>query len=226
MTYPTKWNLSRYFYAGLDDINLKKDIQNILPLAEGFSKEYKDTFHTFTTPEEILKFYQDYTKISQDMAKPSYYLFYRSSLDTQDLDVTKKMGEVDYIYNQASEKLLFVAQGWKQIGYNRILEWSKNPELVAYKNDLLSTAENLRYILSEPEEKILNIKSRPLGLAGNLYDELTGSYEFSMILGGEEKKLTEEEVRSYRQDPNREVREEAYRSLRRVYNTKQNQIAL
>lgn len=47
-----------------------------------------------------------------------------------------------------------------------------------------------------------------------------------MKIGGESKKLTEEEVRSYRQSPDRTIRKEAYDSLRRVYNTKQNQIAL
>ena len=47
-----------------------------------------------------------------------------------------------------------------------------------------------------------------------------------MNIHGEEKKLTEEEVRSYRQHTERTIREEAYKSLRRVYNTKQNQITL
>ena len=37
--------------------------------------------------------------------------------------------------------------------------------------------------------------------------------------------MTEEEVRSYRQHTDRSIQEEAYRSLRRVYNSKQNQIA-
>ena len=72
----------------------------------------------------------------------------------------------------------------------------------------------------------MNLKSRPLGLANSLHDELTGSYEFTMNIHGEEKKMTEEEVRSYRQHTDRSIREEAYRSLRRVYNSKQNQIAL
>lgn len=38
--------------------------------------------------------------------------------------------------------------------------------------------------------------------------------------------MTEEEVRSYRQHTDRSIREEAYRSLRRVYNSKQSQISL
>jgi oligoendopeptidase F len=226
MPYPTSWNLSRYFYSGLDDPKLDTDIKNILPSAENFAKKYEQTFHTFTTPEQITQFYTDYTELSHGLATPSYYLFYRSSLDTQDLDVMKKMGEVEFIYNEASNKLLFIAQGWKQIGYEKIMEWSKEPSLIAYKNDLIWTADGIKYILTEREEYVLNMKSRPLGLAGSLHDELTGSYEFTMHIDGEEKKLTEEEVRSYRQHKERNIRKEAYASLRRVYNNKQNQISL
>ena len=226
MSYPTNWNLARYFYSDLSDPKLAADIANILPLANSFAEKYKDTFHTFTTPEQILWFYHEYTEMSHAMATPSYYLFYRSSLDTQDLDVTKKMWEVDYIYNEASNKMLFIAQWWKEIGYDRIMEWSRAPELARFQNDLLSTADGIKYILTEREEYVLNMKSRPLGLAGSLHDELTGSYEFMMTIDGVEKKLTEEEVRSYRQHYKREIREESYRSLRRVYNTKQNQISL
>lgn len=226
MSYPTNWNLARYFYSDLTDTRLDADIANILPLAIEFATKYEKSFWTFTESAQILEFYHDYTEMSHRMATPSYYLFYRSSLDTQDLSVTKKMWEVDYIYNEAANKLLFVAQGWKQIGYDRIMEWSTLPELARFKNDLLSTADGIKYILGEREEYVLNLKSRPLGLAGSLHDELTGSYEFTMTIAGEEKKLTEEEVRSYRQHTDRAVREEAYRALRRVYNTKQNQISL
>jgi oligoendopeptidase F len=226
MTYPTNWNLSRYFYSGLDDTNFLSDIASILPMTKAFSEKYKEKFGKFTQTTEILEFYTDYTKLSYDMAKPSYYLFYLSSLNTQDLNVLKKMGEVDYIYTEASNLLLFISQGWKEIGYERIMEWSKAPLLMPYKNDLLSTADGIKYILSEKEEYVLNLKSRPLWLANSLHDELTGSYEFTMNIGGEVKSLTEEEVRTYRQHTDRSIRREAYSSLRRVYNTKQNQISL
>jgi oligoendopeptidase F len=226
MTYPTNWNLSRYFYTGLDDPKFLADIATILPMTNAFADKYKETFGKFTMPTEMLEFYTDYTKLSYDMAKPSYYLFYRSSLDTQDLEVTKKMWEVDYIYTEASNLLLFISQGWKEIGYDRIMEWSKDPLMSPYKNDLISTADGIKYILGEKEEYVLNLKSRPLGLAGSLHDELTGSYEFTMNISWESKALTEEEVRTYRQHTDRSIRREAYSSLRRVYNTKQNQIAL
>jgi oligoendopeptidase F len=165
MSYPTNWNLTRYFYTGLDDPRFITDIAQIMPRTEAFAKKYQDIFAKFTTPEQILEFYHDYTTLSHEMATASYYLFYRSSLDTQDLEVTKKMGEVDYIYTNASNLLLFVAQGWKEIGYDRIIQWSRDPKLGRYKNDLVSTADGIKYILGEKEEYVLNLKSRPLGLA-------------------------------------------------------------
>ncbi|MBP6981274.1 hypothetical protein KBB25_00650 [Candidatus Gracilibacteria bacterium] len=226
MTYQTNWNLARYFYTGLDDPKLASDIASIRPITMAFSEKYKTSFSQFTTPEQILEFYTDYTEFSHTIATPSYYLFYLSSLDTQNLDVTKKMGELDFIYNDISNELLFIAQGWKEIGYDRIMSWSVDPKLARYKNDLVSTADGIKYILSEKEEYVLNMKSRPLGLAGSLHDELTGSYEFLMQIDGDEKKMTEEEVRSYRQHTDRILRMESYQSLRAVYNTKQNQIAL
>jgi hypothetical protein len=91
MTYKTEWNLARYFYTGLDDPKLAADIANILPLTRDFSAKYASTFGSFITPEQILGFYADYTSMSHQMATASYYLFYRSSLDTQDLSVTKRM---------------------------------------------------------------------------------------------------------------------------------------
>ncbi len=91
MSYQTTWNLSRYFYTGLDDPKLVLDIGNILPSSQAFAQKYQETFPKFETPEQILEFYADYTQFSHDLATPSYYLFYRSSLDTQDLEVTKRM---------------------------------------------------------------------------------------------------------------------------------------
>ena len=91
MPYPTNWNLARYFYSDLTDPKLDADIAGILPLATGFATKYEKTFGTFTESFQILEFYRDYTEMSHRMATASYYLFYRSSLDTQDLSVTKKM---------------------------------------------------------------------------------------------------------------------------------------
>ena len=63
MSYPTSWNLTRYFYSGLDDPKFLADIARIMPLTIAFSEKYSSKFAKFTTPEEILEFYSDYTKL-------------------------------------------------------------------------------------------------------------------------------------------------------------------
>jgi hypothetical protein len=54
MTFSTSWNLARYFYLDLTDPKLQKDIENIIPATQEFSKKYEQTFHTFTTVDQIL----------------------------------------------------------------------------------------------------------------------------------------------------------------------------
>ena len=69
MTFPTSWNLARYFYTGLDDPKFLADIASILPMTHAFAEKYRDTFSKFSEPKEILQFYTDYTNLSYEMAK-------------------------------------------------------------------------------------------------------------------------------------------------------------
>jgi len=47
--------------------------------------------------------------------KTMHYLSYLSALDTQDTEVQKKLGEIEYIGIQLSELTLFVSQEWKEL---------------------------------------------------------------------------------------------------------------
>lgn len=141
MTLPTSWNLPRYYYTGLDDPRFLSDIDAILPTTTDFVTRYESRLPAFTEPDQILEFYHDYDRLTDILVKPSYYLFYLSSLDSQDTEIQKKSGEVDYIMTEASNQLLFIAQAWKQIGETRIRAWADAPLLAGYRNDLISTAE-------------------------------------------------------------------------------------
>ncbi len=160
------------------------------------------------------------------MGTGSIYLSYLQSLDTQNDIVIKKMGELECIFIEASSKLLFISQEWKELGFEKIMALANNPALTSYKNALISKADNLRYILGEREEFVLNEKSRALGVVESLREELANSYTFEIELDGEKKTMTEEEIRSLRTSPDRKIREKSYESLRQVYGSKQAQITL
>lgn len=226
MNIQTNWDLTKYFFSGLDDPRLEANIRSILPLAKDFAAKYRGVVKTFSAPEQVLQYYADYEHMSHEMGTGGIYLSYLQSLDTQNDAVIKKMGELEYIFVQASSELLFISQEWKELGYDRIMAFSSNPMLTDYKNALVSQADNLKYVLGEREEAVLNEKSRALGVVEGLREELTNSYTFEIELNGEKKTMTQEEIRSLRTSPNREIRRKSYESLRQVYNSKQAQITL
>lgn len=226
MTFQTTWDLAKYFYTGLDDPKFVSAVNSILPETDAFADKYREKIKNFKTPEEVLEYYQDYERISHDMGTPGVYLSYLQSLDTQNDEVIKKMGELEYIFINASTKLLFVSQEWKGLGETKIRNFANNPALAEYKNALVSKADNLKYLLGEKEELVLNEKSRALGVIESLREELANSYTFEIELDGVKKTVTEEEIRSLRSSPDRAIRRKSYKSLRAVYNNKQSQITL
>ena len=74
------------------------------------------------------------------------------------------------------------------------------------------------YTLSEPEEKVINIKdvtgSRALNM---LYDAYTNRYMFKLEVDGKEKEMTRGELMSYVRRPDADLRARAYQALYRVY---------
>jgi oligoendopeptidase F len=74
------------------------------------------------------------------------------------------------------------------------------------------------HTLSEPEEKIINLKdvNGPVALR-NLYDAITNRYVYRLEVDGEELELTRGELGTYIQGPDAALRESAYQELFRLY---------
>jgi oligoendopeptidase F len=117
-----------------------------------------------------------------------------------------------------------VSQEWKELGADKIRTFAESPLLAAYRNDLLESADNIQYLLSEEVERALTKKSRAMGILG-LHEELRSSFTFPWTEeDGTQKQLTEEEIRSFAKHPNRDLRKKASESMQSVYLVHQNQI--
>jgi oligoendopeptidase F len=74
------------------------------------------------------------------------------------------------------------------------------------------------HTLSEPEEKIINIKDVNGSVALNtLYESITNRYTFSLEVDGELKELTYGEAMVYAKSPDANLRKAAYQSILGVY---------
>ena len=173
----TTWNLPHYFYDSLTDPRIDADIATWLPITREFAERYRGKIRLFITPEEVLEYYEYSETLSMVGKKTMHYLSYLSSLDTQDTEVQKKLGELEYLGIQLAELTLFISQEWKELGADAIRTFSESPLLVAYKNDLVQQADTVQYLLGEDVELALTKKSRALGIFG-LHEELRSSFEF------------------------------------------------
>lgn len=220
----TTWDLPHYFYDSLTDPRIDIDIAAWVPMTRDYALKYRGKIRLFTTPEEVLEYYEYSEALNMLGKKTIHYLSYLSALNTQDTDVQKKLWELEYIGIQLSELTLFVSQEWRDLGAEKIRAFADSALLLPYRNDLLESANNIQYLLSEEVESALIKKSRALGILG-LHEELRSSFLFPWTEEDDtQKQLTEEEIRSFAKNPNRELRKKASESMQSVYLVHQNQI--
>jgi oligoendopeptidase F len=140
----------------------------------------------------------------------------RFSADTQDQTVQAFMARVDQFFATMQNRVLFFSLWWKE------LDDEVAGGLMSAAGDYSYWLEEMRHFkphtLSEPEEKIINIKDVTGSVAmNNLYDAITNRYIFKVEVEGEIKELTRGELMVYARHHNPELRARAYQELYRVY---------
>jgi len=138
------------------------------------------------------------------------------SENTQNQAAQTLIGRIEQFVAEMRNRTLFFDLWWKGLP-DDIAE-----RLMANSGDLYYWLEEMRhfkkYTLSEPEEKIINIKDVTGKSALDLlYDSITNRYVFKLEVDGEVKELTRGELMVYVQQDNPDLRARAYQELYRVY---------
>ena len=142
------------------------------------------------------------------------YLWYAE--DTQDEDALAFRGRMDRLLTEAQNRMLFFTLWWKG------LDDEPAERLLAVSGDNRYFLESLRrfkpHTLSEPEEKIINLKDVN-GVQGlvTVYQMITNAFTYEVEIEGELKRLNRSELMVYARDPRPEVRAAVYQELHRVY---------
>ena len=136
--------------------------------------------------------------------------------DTQDQSASAFIGRVEQFMAGFQNRVLFFSLWWKE------LDAEPAARLMANAGDYRYWLEEMRHFkphtLSEPEEKIINIKDvTGVSALHNLYDAITTRYVFKLEVDGEAKELTRGELMVYARHHDPELRARAYQELYRVY---------
>ena len=156
--------------------------------------------------------------VAQGASRLGAYAYLWFSENTKDSKARSFKAHVEERLTALQNRLLFFDLWWQS------LEKADAARLLDRSGDLRYHLETIRrykpHTLTEPEEKIINLKNVTGRSAVNtLYDVATNGMTFTITVGGKKKVLNREGLMTYVRSPKAAVRQAAYQELYRVYST-------
>jgi oligoendopeptidase F len=210
----SRWSLSDLFPSH-DSPEMKAAFENVESRVENFEAK-RPQLAPDIDQAEFMEMVRQLEGISRLAHRIGNYAQLWFDEDTQDQEALNFVSGVDQFMAGVENRTLFFSLWWKT------LDDENAARLMAASGDYRYWLEQMRlfkpHTLSEPEEKIINIKNVTGSNAlANLYDMITNRYIFKVQVDGEVKELTRDELMVYARSTDPELRAGAYRELYRVY---------
>ncbi len=215
VTYPqTQWSLTDLFPAH-DSLEMKAAFDELEKRVADFETR-REQLAADMPQETFLEIVRQLEALQNLGSRIQGFASLQFSADTQDEAAQTFLAQVQQTLASFQNRTLFFSLWWKE------LEDPAAERLMVDCGDYRYWLEEMRhfkpYTLSEPEEKIVNIKDTTGANAlHNLYDAITNRYVFKVTVDGEEKALTRGEVMFYVRHHDAHLRASAYQELYRVY---------
>lgn len=210
----TKWSLAD-LYPGFSSPELEADYDKLEEQVAAF-----EGLRPHLTPDLAADRFLEILHALEGMMRIAYRLYAFAGLsfaaDTQDQVAQTAQARVQQFLAEMENRTLFFSLWWKD------LDDENAQRLMDASGDYRYYLEEMRHFkphtLSEPEEKVINLKNVTGASAlTTLYDSITNRYTFKLQVNGEVKDLTRGQLMPYIQGPDPALRAAAYQELYRVY---------
>lgn len=212
-------NLSRWSLSDLFDSADSPEMEEAFSKAESMVTAFEKKRSLLTediSMQDFLSIIKDLEAITRQIRLVNDYAELWFTEDTQNQQAQSLAARSEQFVAEQSNKILFFNLWWKSVS-------DENAErLMKESGDYRYWLEEIRHFkdftLSEPEEKIINIKDLT-GFSAfiRLYDSITNHYSYKVTVEGEEKDLTRGELMSFVRQADPDLRAAAYQELYRVY---------
>lgn len=210
---PERWDLSHL---------LDNPVEQFDTYLKGLDAQVSqfEAFRSRLSPDIPSEVFRDMLALSERTAAASAklgaYAYLWFSENTKNLGARTFKSKVEERMAGLQNRTLFFDLWWQSV------DQANAERLMAATPALRYHLETIRrfkpHTLSEPEEKIINLKNITGRSAVNtLYDVVTNGFSFTLTVNGRPKKLSREELSSYVRHPNPRMREAAYHELFRVF---------
>ena len=210
----TGWSLKDLFES-FDDPGIEQTYTKLTEKVKQF-----EAYHAELKPSLSAKRFNEIVHELEAIDKQIMPLYGFAELsfaaNTQDQKAQTAMARVQQFFAEKANKTMFFELWWKALD-------AKNAQrLLDASGDYRYWLEQMRnfkpFTLTEPEEKIVNLKNVTGSNALNtLYDSITNRYVFKLNVKGEDKELTRGELMALVRTDDPDMRARAYQELYRVY---------
>jgi len=210
---PERWNLSDLVDHPVEHLDrLTKELDGLVSQFESLRSQLLPDLSGGAFLE-VLQLSEDIARFSGKLSAFSYLWF---AEDTQNPQARSFKSIVEERLTALHNRMLFFDLWWQSLDSSTADRLKAGAGDYAYYLD--SIRRYTRHTLSEPEEKIINLKNvTGRQTVHTIYDVLTNGFKFSLNVSGKKRTLTREQLSSYVRNPKRTVREAAYRELFRIF---------
>lgn len=215
LTYtPTRWSLDDLF-SSHDSPEIEAAFNELKSRISAF-ETHRTELSSDLDPARFLELVRELEEMIRLNSRIFVFSHLKFFADTQDQAAMTFFSNTEQFVAELQNRILFFELWWKG------LEDSAAERLMASSGDYRYWLEELRHFkphtLSEPEEKIINLKNVTGSKAlFNLYEAITNGYTFKLTVDGEEKELTRDSLMVYARHHDPDLRKAAYQELYRVY---------
>ncbi|UTC62948.1 oligoendopeptidase F [Treponema sp. OMZ 787] len=225
-----KWNIELLFK------NEEEWEAALASITEG-GKEILKYKEAFSKPETIdaatlLACLKASTGVDRIAEKVGNYAFLQKSSNEGDPENIKRLGKYMMTVTELSAATSWLMPSIMEIPEEKIRSWidpssPTGKDFADFKVSLEKTLHLKPHTLSDKEEKILSLLSEPHGTPSQAFSVLTNvDFDFGTITTKEgDVKLTQSSYSKFMQNPDRALREKAYKQLYGTYGAHKNTIA-
>jgi oligoendopeptidase F len=183
---------------------------------DAFAGSTREKLTEDISPETFHEVIRAFEALNREAYHLGGYANLSFAANTQDQAAQTLMARVQQFLAELQNKVMFFELWWKGLDDTQAARLMENSG--DYRYWLEEMRHFKKYTLSEPEEKVINIKDVTGASAINrLYDSITNRYTFRLTVDGEERELTRGELMVYVRQADPDLRARAYQELYRVY---------
>ncbi len=208
-----RWDLSD-LYSSLDDPAIERDLSAAHERARAFEQKYRGRVREGIAPQALYEAIAELESIYEQMDKPLIYAHLLHSSDTQNPKHGALLQATQERHTQIRQHLLFFELEWMDLPDEIAQRLISAPEVSRYRHYLEKARLFRPHKLSEPEEKILELKANTGTRAfQRLFSELVSGVSVKIGRGKELQKLTLDQALTKLHEPDRSTRKHAAKAI-------------